>query len=207
MIVTAAPQTRIDDYLAELRKRLHSLSEEQISDIVEEIRSHLLDTAASSVPIRETEAGLDAALAQLGPPSALAASYLADNLIARRRGSWPWTVLRAISRWATLSVKGFLVFVVCTMGYSFGISFFLVALVKPFLPKAGLWLIDQDTYSVVLGFTDASPRGHELLGWTIIPIGFALGGGTVMLTTHFALWCIRRFRENRPAMKSRVAAP
>jgi|SRR5882672_942914 len=201
MPVTSAPQKRIDDYLGELRKRLRSLHEEQIMDIVEEIRSHLLDTAAGGGAM--TEAGLDVAMRQLGPPSALAASYLTDNLLARARGnSMPWTILHVISRWATLSVKGFLVFMVCCVGYLFGASFFIVALVKPFYTRAGLWLIDQDTYSLALGLTDASPRGHELLGWTIIPIGLALGGGTIMLTTYFALWCMRRFRQTRSTMKS-----
>jgi uncharacterized membrane protein len=203
MQVTAAPQTRIDDYLAELRKRLRSLPDDQIADIVEEIRSHLLDTAASGGQM--TEAGIDGTLRQLGPPAALAASYLTDNLLARGRGrSWPWTILHAIFRWATLSVKGFLVFMVCTMGYAFGVSFFLVALLKPFYRNAGLWLIGPDTYSLVLGVTNASRSGHELLGWTIIPIGLALGGGTILLTTHFAWWCIGRFRQTRPTMRSGI---
>ena len=39
--------------------------------------------------------------------------------------------------------------------------------------------------------TDKWPQGHELLGWKLIPIGLALGGGTILLTTHFALWCIQ----------------
>jgi hypothetical protein len=198
MPMTATPQTRINDYLQELRHRLRSLPEEQIVDIVEEIRSHLLDTTAPM-----TEASLDVALCQLGPPSALAASYLTDDLLARTRGrSWPWTVLQAISRWATLSMKGFFVFMVCTLGYSFGVSFFLVALLKPFYRNAGLWLIGPDTYSLALGVTDASRNGHELLGWTIIPIGLALGGGTIMLTTYFAFGCLRRFRQTRSTMKS-----
>ena len=49
--------------------------------------------------------------------------------------------------------------------------------------------------------TDKWPQGHELLGWKLIPIGLALGGGTILVTTHFALWCIRRFRQARAQQK------
>lgn len=196
MLTAATPQTRIDAYLAELRTRLRSLPEEQAVDIVEEIRSHIHDTAGTSGAM--TEASVNAALSRLGPPSALAASYVTDNLMARaQRTRMPWTILRGIFHWATLSVKGVLVFIVCLVGYLFGASFFLAALVKPFNPKAGLWLIDHDTYSLALGMTDATPQGHELLGWKLIPIGCALGSGTILLTTYFAQWCLRRFRQSR----------
>ena len=81
----------------------------------------------------------------------------------------------------------------------FGGAFFLAALIKPFNPRVGLWVLDNDTYSLALGMTDYGPRGHELLGWYLIPIGCALGGGTILLTTHFALWSIHRFRRARAA--------
>jgi hypothetical protein len=197
MPTVATPQNIIDRYLAELRARLRSLPHEQVVDIVEEIRSHIRDAAGAHGEM--TEASIHAALSRLGPPSALAASYVTDNLLAQaQRTRMPWTILRGIFQWATLSVKGIVVFIVCLIGYVFGASFFIAALAKPFNPRVGLWLIDQDTYSLVLGMTDAIPRGHELLGWELIPIGLALGGGTILLTTHFGLWCIRRFRQKQP---------
>ena len=198
MPALASPQTQkmIDAYLADLRARLRSLPAEQVTEIVEEIRSHVLDTAATDGAM--TEAGVNSALTRLGTPSALAASYVTDNLLVRaQQHHMPWTILRAIFQWATLSLKGFLVFLVCAAGYAFGASFFIAALAKPFNHKVGLWLMDGDTYSLVLGMTDAIPRGHELLGWKLIPVGFALGGGTVFLTTQLALWFIQQFRETR----------
>jgi hypothetical protein len=163
----AAPvQTMIDQYLAKLRTHLRRLPKEQVVDIVEEIRSHIRDTASTGGAM--TEASVSAALSRLGPPSVLAASYVTDNLLAQAQHSrMPWSVLRGIFRWATLSVKGFLVFSVCLIGYAFGGSFFIAALAKPLNPKVGLWLVDQDTYSLVLGMTDRWPRGHELLGWKL----------------------------------------
>ena len=197
MPAVANPQTMIDEYLVELRRHLRSLPRDQVEDIVEEIRSHIRDTAGTGGAV--TEAFINAALNRLGPPSVLAASYVTDNLMARAQSNrLPWSVLRGIFHWATLSVRGFLVFIVCLIGYAFGGSFFIAALAKPLNPKVGLWLVGPDTYSLALGMTDAWPQGRELLGWTIIPIGLALGGGTILLTTHFGLWCIRRFRHTRP---------
>jgi len=192
----SSPQAQMDAYLAELRVRLHALPEDEVTDIVEEIRSHIHDTAGRGGAM--TDAGVSAALNRLGPAAALAAGYVTDKLLARaQRHRMPWTILRAVFHWATLSAKGSLVLLVCVAGYLFGTSFFIAALAKPFYPKAGLWLIGEDTYSLRLGMTNAIPPGHELLGWKLIPIGLALGGGTILLTTHFAQWCIRRFRETR----------
>ena len=198
-------QNMVDQYVAELRGHLRSLPSEQVVDIVEEIRSHIRDTADARGTM--TEAGVRAEMDRLGPASDLAASYVTDNLMVRAQQSrMPWAILRGIFHWATLSVKGFLVFSVCLIGYAFGGSFFIAALAKPLNPKVGLWVIGPDTYSLVLGMTDKWPQGHELLGWKLIPIGLALGGGTILLTTHFALWCIRSFLRGRVKQKFGAAA-
>jgi uncharacterized membrane protein len=94
---TASMQTMIDQYLAKLRTHLRRLPDEQVVDIVEEIRSHIRDTASSGGAM--TDASISAALNRLGPPSVLAANYVTDNLLAQAQHShMPWSVLRGIFR-------------------------------------------------------------------------------------------------------------
>jgi len=107
-------------------------------------------------------------------------------------------VLRGVFFWAMLSLKGFVVLTLCLIGYMFGAAFFIAALAKPFNPQAvGPWMTSPDSYSLMLGMTDSPRHGRELLGWFLIPVGCSLGGGTILLTTHFGLWCIRRFQRAR----------
>ena len=198
----STPQTKIDAYLADLSSRLRALPSDQATDIVEEIRSHILDSADVNGALSQVE--LEAALSRLGPPSALAAGYVTDNLLANaERKRMPWTVFHAILHWAMLSVKGVVVLFACCVGYLFGASFLIAALIKPFNPNVGLWRTDADSYSLVLGIAHVIPPGHELLGWKLVPLGLALGGGTILLTTHLALWCIRQFRRPPEARELR----
>jgi uncharacterized membrane protein len=191
------PAQKIELYLRQVRSGLRNLAESQVADILQELRSHILERAQSGSTL--SDAATEAALQALGRPQEVASLYLAENFMARAESSrTPWTVLRSIFYWATLSLKGFVVFTICLIGYAFGASFFLAALAKPFNPHAvGLWMSDQDSFTLVLGMTDAAHRGRELLGWSLIPIGCSLGGGTILLTTHFGLWCIRRFQRAR----------
>jgi uncharacterized membrane protein len=189
------PAQKIDLYLKQVRSGLHNLPEPHVMDILQELRSHILERAESSGSL--SEPATDAALQSLGSPQEVASLYLAENFMARAESSrTPWTILRGVFHWATLSVKGVLVFMLCTIGYLFGAAFLIAALAKPFNPRAvGLWMVGPDSFSLRLGMTDSVAHGHELLGWFLIPIGCALGGGTIMLTTHFGLWCIRSFRR------------
>jgi Protein of unknown function (DUF1700) len=193
---------KIDAYLSRLRARLRGINEQDVREIVEELRSHILDKA--SVGGEEVSAGaVGATLAALGSPEELASEYMTDNLLARTEVSRsPLRILESLFRWASLSIAGFFAFLASVVGYSLGVSFILCALLKPVHPQTtGLWILparaDDFLISVRLGFGTAPPGSRELLGWWIVPIGLVAGCGLVMLTTRFGLWCVRQYRKSR----------
>jgi Protein of unknown function (DUF1700) len=200
--LSSEAQQRIDTYLAKLRKRLRGLDAQEVREIVEELRSHVIDKL--DVDAEEvTVGGVDATLSALGSPEQLAGEYLTDNLLARAEISRsPARILGILFRLASLSMAGFLVFLSSIVGYILGIAFVLCAVLKPIHPHtAGLWIYPaggaDSTISLRLGFGSAPPDGRDVLGWWIVPIGLVVGCGLVMLTTRFALWCVRRYRKSR----------
>src|SRR5258706_8468155 len=103
MTVSENSQRKIDSYLCTIRKRLRGMGEENVRDIVEELRGHILDRA--EVAGDATPAGIDAAIAALGTPEELAAQYLTDDLLGRAEASGSLLlILRSLFRWASVSV-------------------------------------------------------------------------------------------------------
>jgi uncharacterized membrane protein len=204
----AEQQQKIDAYLDRLRGRLRGFDPSAVGEIVEELRSHILDKASQSGnstgdPSGEASpAAIDAALAALGSPEELADQYVTDNLLARAEVSRsPLRILRSLFRWGSLSVAGFLVLLGSLAGYFFGVIFMLVAVAKLFHPHtAGLWTFPTGDggfeLSFRLGFGTVPAGGREVLGWWIVPIGWLGGGGLVMLTTYVAVWFARQYRRS-----------
>jgi len=201
MTITASSQQKIDAYLSTLRRQLRGMNAEEVRDIVEEIRSHILDKAALAT--EENASGtIDAALATLGSPEELASQYITDNLLARAEASRsPVRILKSLFRWGSLSVAGFFVLLGSLFGYFFGVVFMLVAVAKLFHPHtAGLWALPTDNgdfaLSFRLGFGGVPAGGRDLLGWWVVPIGWFGGGVLVMLTTHIAVWFVQQYRKS-----------
>ena len=195
-------QQKIETYLARLRARLCGINQQDVREIVEELRGHILDKAG----VGGTEVTADAVgatLAALGSPEELASEYMTDNLLAQVEVSRsPVRILECLFRWASLSIAGFLAFLASVVGYLLGVSFILCALLKPVHPEtAGLWILpagaDDFVISLRLGFGSVPSGGREVLGWWIVPIGLMVGCGLVMLTTRFGLWCVRQYRKSR----------
>src|SRR5271169_4784376 len=110
MTMAGDAQQRIEAYLGRLRGRLRGANDEEVREIVAELRSHIIDKAAVSGEANGeiTPAGVDAALAALGSPEELASQYMTDTLLARAEVSRsPLQILRSLFRWASLSVAGF----------------------------------------------------------------------------------------------------
>ncbi len=192
-------QQKIEAYLGRLRQLLRGMNSEDASEIVEELRSHIADKAAASGQV--TAAGVDAALTLLGTPEELATQYTTDALLARAEVSRsPLRILESLFRWASLSVAGFLVLLATIVGYFFGGVFMWCGVLKIIHPQSGgLWAFPNGTdteISLRLGFGTPPPGGRDLLGWWIVPVGLIVGCGLVILTTRFALWCARQYRQS-----------
>jgi hypothetical protein len=108
--MATAVQKRIETYLDMLRSRLRSLGKEEINDIIEELRSHILETSTVNGELAARE--VDAALEALGNPEELASEYMTDAALARKEVSRsPLRILAALFRWGSLSVASFFVLV------------------------------------------------------------------------------------------------
>lgn len=194
------PQQKIEVYLHRIRERLRGLRTEERREILEELRSHIMEKSTAG---GMTGAAVDAALESLGSPEELAREYVTDELLARAEVSRsPLRILDSLFRWASLSVAGFFVLLGAITGYFLGVVFILVAVLKPFHPEtAGLWASRDASgdlsLSVHMGFGYAPVSGHEVLGWWIVPIGLLSGCLLVILTTRFGLWCARLYRKSR----------
>jgi hypothetical protein len=194
-------QQKIETYLGMLRARLRGLGNEEVNDIIEELRSHIIDKSTANGELAAEK--VDAALAALGNPEQLASEYLTDAALARAEVSRsPLQILAGLFCWASLSVAGFGVLVSSLVGYFLGLALVLCALLKPVHPqRAGLWSFRDSSgelhLSLRLGFGSAPVGGHDVLGWWIVPVGLVMGFRLVTLTTHFAAWCVRLYRKSR----------
>ena len=191
----------IESYLGKLRARLRGLGNEEVNDIIEELRSHILEksTVNGELGARDVEAALEG----LGNPEGLASEYMTDAALARAEVSRsPIRILTSLFRWASLSVAGFFVLIGSLVGYFLGAALILCAVLKPIHPQsAGLWSFHDSSgdleLSLRLGFGSAPGPGHDVLGLWIVPLGLVAGFGLVMLTTRFAIWCVRLYRKSR----------
>jgi hypothetical protein len=196
MTLSAESQKSVDAYLAALRKQLRELLDEDIKDIVEEIRMHILDKTSTSA----TPDTVAATLAALGTPEELAERYRTEELINRARGaSSPAYIVRSLLRWSGLSVVGLIVFCISVIGFGLGGAFFILGVLKVFdYHGTGLYGTFTETSSS-LGFQSGGPRAgqRELLGFWLLPLGLLGGPALFFLTARFGLWSLRKFWRPR----------
>ena len=190
----------IEAYLNRVRRGLRALDEEDVREILEELKSHILDESGAGG--ETTAASVASTLARLGRPEELAGEYATDDLLLRAEVTRsPVRVLETLFRWGSLSFAGFFALLLSIAGYFLGGVFLLCAALKPFhASSAGLWSYEDGggrAFSLRLGFGAPPPGAHELLGFWVVPLGWVLGWTLVVLTTRFALYCLKRYRVSR----------
>jgi hypothetical protein len=206
MTLSDTSQKAIDDYLAALRRQLRDLMEEDMNDIVEEIRAHILDkTTAGADPAQVAQT-----LAALGAPRDLAARYCTEEMMRRAEAHRSGTQkARIAGRWTFAIVAGLVALVVSAVGYSLGGFLIIIGFAKLMWPKGtGLWEANYPDGTWGLGISGGSgnappANSHDLLGWWIYPIGFILGPAIIYWTYRLGRWTARKLW---PARKFNYAA-
>jgi len=167
MTIPKDANQKIEAYLAKLRAQFRSFNDQQVAEIVAELRSHILDKL--EIAGDATPSQVDAILAALGTPEELAGQYITDNVLARAEVSRsPLRILASLFRWASLSVAGLWLLHDAT---------------------------GDSEFSFRMGFGTV-PAGRDLLGWWIVPLGLLAGCALVTVTTRLALWCARQYRKS-----------
>ena len=194
MTLTETSQKTVDGYLKSLRRELRELLDEDAEEIVEEIRTHIFDKTSGD----ESPEAVTATLAALGTPQELAERYRTQELLERARlVRSPKYMMRAVRRWAGLSVMGLLVFALSGLGYCLGGGLFLLGVVKLLQPGTtgvyGTWTDHERSFNWQWGSPN---KPGELLGWWLVPVGILIGGGLLLMTFRFGNWSIRRLRRS-----------
>lgn len=190
-------QTRIDAYLMQLRRSLGELPPEEVTDILQEIRGHILERAEAAGDL--TDERLVAILTALGKPEDIAPLYQAESLMARARTSLsPTLLLRGALRWAMLSVRGFAIFVIALIGYGIALGFLVGGFGKMIAPhEIGAW---WSPGSFSIGTTN-DPAAHDMLGWWLVPVGLMVGSVALVATTLALRWSFRFAKTRTPLVK------
>lgn len=190
-------QTRIDAYLMQLRRSLGELPPEEVADILQEIRGHILERSEASGEL--TDERLVAILTALGKPEDIAPLYQAEALMARARTSYsPTLLLRSTLRWAMISARGFAAFLIALIGYGVALGFLAGGFGKMIAPnQVGAW---WSPGSFSIGTTN-DPSAHDMLGWWLVPVGMAVGSVALVATTWVLRWSFRFAKRPIPLPK------
>ncbi len=220
----------VDQYLARLRSALGDVPSAERDDIVQEIRSHILERIETEG--HATEQVVDRILRAIGDPDELASQHKTESMLRRAATSKsPWLLLRTTLRWATTGMAGVIALIVTSAGYGSAAVCYLCGLLKPIFPdRVGLWLGADRTIALgyrarhfsatevhgisvrppasfvlgTLGTTEEPVR--ELLGPWLFPVTFLCGLLFVIATTWFARWFIRKFGRQKSRRTAGIAA-
>jgi hypothetical protein len=190
---TVAGEARIRGYLFVLQRSLSTFMPKELAqDSLREVESHILERLEKVDVSADEREAIEKVLRHLGPPLKVAQAYAAeiafDEAAATGRVS---PVLRALG-YASTTVRGFFTGLGLFVGYTVGVGFVVLALLKPIFPQ-NVGLIMQDGIPRAVGAVFPLEPGMQAVGgYELIPIFLVLGsltlGGTHALARRFVTW-------------------
>ncbi|HEX6738693.1 MAG TPA: hypothetical protein VF310_10490 [Vicinamibacteria bacterium] len=192
-------EARVRGYLFLLRQSLRSfLPPATVQDALREIESHLRERLDEAGDMPNEAASVERVLGELGAPLQVARAYSLEMTLDEAAVTARLVpVLRALFRISLTTVRGFLGGLALSCGYSIGVSFILVALLKPIFPgNVGLFRVGGRFAG--FGAQFPAPAGAEVLGgYWVIPLCLVAGSALTLFTHRCALRFLARWRARR----------
>jgi len=207
MKLTEPGESLVRGYLFILARSLRSfLPADVAADAVREVESHIRERADQVEPVPDQRTALQKVLAELGPPLRVAQAYASEMTIDEAVSTGRvHAVARAVWHMAVTTLRGFVAALGLFVGYTAGLGFLALAVLKPIFPQ-NVGLIVLGGIPVAFGAVFPVPAGAEARGgYALIPICILLGL-VILVATHrgaraiLARWSARRssWRDEPP---------
>lgn len=203
MTLSETGESRVRGYLYVLERSMRSaVSGALASDAVREVASHIRERVEESDGTPNERDALERILAQLGSPTTVARAYSLELMMEEAAVSGRfWAILRSLFHVATTGALGFFGAIALFIGYTIGVSFVAVAMLKPVFPhNVGVWPLVPGGLPVAIGAQFPAPEGLAPAGgYWVIPICLILGVGVLVLTQRAARRWITSLRTGSAA--------
>ena len=211
MKLSETGESRVRGYLFVLGRSLRSfLPPEVAADSVREVESHLRERLDQAEPVPDERAAVEAVLGELGPPLRVAQAYSHEMMLEEAVTTGRFVpMLRALWHAATTSVVGFLWAVFIFIGWTMGISFLAVAVIKVISPE-NVGVFTRNGVFVGAGAHYGLSPGIEAhpFGYWVVPVALAVGlgifVGTQRVSRRILSWMRSRKSPARIALRIEV---
>jgi hypothetical protein len=195
MTLSETGESRIRGYLYVFERSLRAtVSSALAADAVREVESHIRERVAESPGVPNERDALEAILTRLGSPTTVARAYSLEMIMEEAAiGGRVVAVLRSVFLAAATGIRAFFTALLLFAGYTLGLGFFSIGILKPIFPdNVGIWLDE----GVSLAGRWPAPEGVTPYGgYWIIPICFACGLAMLVFTHKAARRWVAGLRE------------
>lgn len=171
-------EREIEHYLDRVARYLAPLPDDEVTEILAELRSHLVESAALG------DDALQRTFKGLGSAEDFARGYLDDEVLrSALAGGSPADLWMGVLRQAPRRVGAFVGFGIVSIFYLFAFSFFAIILLKIISPdQTGLWVGPgmEPFFLGMIGGDGPDAGLRDIAGVWLIPLALTLGTFTTV---------------------------